>query len=120
MPRLPLEALLVGRRMRLTSQSIVFTIGCVTLTFSLLTALHDVTTSLRREIEDWADEALVPYAFFRDVPGPYSDSRGRLHRGFAGSPDPELVAETLQREGLRFVSQGKTSLEELQRAFKSA
>lgn len=28
--------------------------------------------------------------------------------------------QTLQREGLRFVSQGKTSLEELQRAFKSS
>jgi len=63
-PSLPLETLLAGRRMRLTSQQLVFTIVGVTLVFSLLTALHDITRSLKHEIQQWSEEALSPYVFF--------------------------------------------------------
>jgi len=63
-PYLPLEALLAGRRMRLTSQKLVFTLVGVTLVFSLLTALHDITRSLKDEIQQWSQEALSPYLFF--------------------------------------------------------
>lgn len=63
-PILPLETLLVGRRMRLSSHKLVFTIAAVTLVFSLLTALHDITRSLKQEIHDWASEALFPYVYF--------------------------------------------------------
>ncbi len=64
-PSLPLETLLAGRRMRLTSQKLVFTIVGVTLVFSLLTALHDITRSLKYEIQRWSQEALSPYIFFK-------------------------------------------------------
>jgi len=64
-PTLPLETLLAGRRMRLTSQKLVFTIVGVTLVFSLLTALHDITRSLKHEIHQWSEEALSPYVFFK-------------------------------------------------------
>ena len=64
-PSLPLETLLAGRRMRLTSQKLVFTIAGVTLVFSLLTALHAITRSLKHEIQHWSEEALNPYTFFR-------------------------------------------------------
>jgi putative ABC transport system permease protein len=64
-PALPLETLLAGRRLRLASQKLVFTIVGVTLVFSLLTALHDITRSLKHEIQQWADDALSPYVFFQ-------------------------------------------------------
>jgi putative ABC transport system permease protein len=67
-PLLPLEALLVGRRLRLTSRKLVFTVAGVTLVFSLLTALHDITRSLKHEIEGWSRQALEPYVFFRSKP----------------------------------------------------
>lgn len=89
MPLLPLEALLVGRRMRLTSQSLVFTIGCVALAFSLLTGLHDVTSALKQEILDWSDEALLPYAYFRARP--------------AKPPDPSAVRALLREENLELL-----------------
>lgn len=63
-PAFPLESLLVGRRMRLTSRKLVFTIAGVTLVFSLLTALHDITSALKHEIDGWARQALYPYVFF--------------------------------------------------------
>jgi len=63
-PVLPLDSLLAGRRMRLTSRRLVFAVAGVTLVFSLLTGLHTVTRSLKDEIFDWAAEALFPYAYF--------------------------------------------------------
>ncbi len=75
-PSLPLETLLTGRRMRLTSQKLVFTLAGVTLVFSLLTALHDITRSLKHEIQRWSEEALSPYAFVRknEWPAPRAKS----------------------------------------------
>jgi putative ABC transport system permease protein len=63
-PLLPLEALLAGRRMKLTGQKLVFTLAGVALVFSLLTALHDITRSLKEEIRGWSNDALIPYIFF--------------------------------------------------------
>ncbi len=60
---LPLESLLAGRRMRLLSDRFVFSIIGVVLVFSLLSALHSITTSLKREIETWSAKALYPYVF---------------------------------------------------------
>lgn len=62
-PFLPLETLLVGRRLRLTSRALVLTVAGVTLVFSLLTALHDITRALKREIAEWSEVALTPYVF---------------------------------------------------------
>ena len=90
MGRWPLEALLVGRRMRLTSQSLVFTIGCVALAFSLLTALHDVTAALKQEIRDWSAEALEPYAFYRPKRGVRAD--------------PVAVEALLREQGLALIA----------------
>ena len=71
-PFFSLEILLTGRRMRLTSQKIAFSIVGITLVFSLLTSLHDITRALKAEISRWASEALLPYAYFqRDVPGAF-------------------------------------------------
>ncbi len=61
----PLDAVLVSRRMRLTSQKQVFTIVAVTLVFSLVTALHDITRAHKHEIHLWASEALYPYVYFK-------------------------------------------------------
>jgi putative ABC transport system permease protein len=69
-PLFPLETLLAGRRMRLTSHKIVSSIIGVALVFSLLTCLHDVTRALKAEISTWAAEALSPFAYFE------SDGRG--------------------------------------------
>ncbi len=63
-PLLPLESLLAGRRMRLDSHKLVFTIASVILVFSLLTALHDITRALKQETLDWADEAMLDYVYF--------------------------------------------------------
>ena len=55
---LPLEAFLTGRRMRLNSRRLVFSVTGVTLVFSLLTGLHDVTRALKDEIAIWAWDAM--------------------------------------------------------------
>ena len=54
---------MVGRRLRLTSRQLVFTVAGVVLVFSLLTALRDITTALKAEIDRWAEAALDPYVF---------------------------------------------------------
>ncbi len=89
LPLMPLEALLVGRRMRLTSQSLVFTVGCVALAFSLLTGLHDVTGALKTEIADWGDDVMLPYAFYKPRP--------------EASANPPAVEALLDREELERV-----------------
>ena len=55
---LPLETLLTGRRMRLNSKRLVFSVTGVTLVFSLLTGLHDVTRALKDEVSIWAWRAM--------------------------------------------------------------
>ncbi|MGH8549821.1 MAG: FtsX-like permease family protein, partial [Methylococcales bacterium] len=62
---LPLETSLTGRRMRLTSQKIVFSITGIVLVFSLLSGLHGVIRALKHEISRWSREALMPYDYFR-------------------------------------------------------
>jgi len=62
-PILPLEALLTGRRMRLVTKQISFAVIGIVLVFSMLTALHDITRSLKDEIARWGEVALVPYIF---------------------------------------------------------
>jgi putative ABC transport system permease protein len=75
-PFLPLHTLLVGRRMRLTSRKLVFTVAGVTLVFSLLIALHDITRALKYEIQSWSREALMPYAFLERNARHERDSEG--------------------------------------------
>lgn len=65
---LPLEASLAGRRMRLSSQKIVFSITSIVLVFSLLSGLHGVIRALKSEISRWSREALMPYDYFRMNP----------------------------------------------------
>lgn len=55
---LPLETFLTGRRMRLNSKRLVFSVTGVTLVFSLLTGLHDVTRALKDEVSIWAWHAM--------------------------------------------------------------
>lgn len=55
---LPLETFLTGRRMRLNSKRLVFSVTGVTLVFSLLTGLHDVTRALKDEVSIWAWQAM--------------------------------------------------------------
>jgi len=62
--RYHLEALLAARRMRLTSQKLVFTIGSITIVFSLLMALHTVTHALKQEIVAWSKQATDPYTYY--------------------------------------------------------
>ena len=64
-PWLPLETLLAARRMSLTSRTMVFPVIAVTLVFSLLTALHDVTRSLQNEVHDWSREAMRSWSYYR-------------------------------------------------------
>ena len=73
-PLVPLETLLVGRRLRLTSRKLVFTVAGVTLVFSLLVALHDVTRALKEEIAVWSREALTPYVFLQRKVGYDADA----------------------------------------------
>jgi putative ABC transport system permease protein len=75
-PLLPLHTLLVGRRMRLTSRKLVFTVAGVTLVFSLLIALHDITRALKYEIQSWSREALMPYVFLERDPRHERESDG--------------------------------------------
>ena len=74
-PVVPLETLLVGTRLRLTSHKLVFTVSGVTLVFSLLVALHDVTRALKHEIAVWSREALAPYVFFQRDPAYRADAK---------------------------------------------
>ncbi|MFT5485601.1 MAG: putative ABC transport system permease protein [Paracoccaceae bacterium] len=55
---MPLETFLTGRRMRLNSKRLVFSVTGVTLVFSLLTGLHDVTRALKDEVSIWAWQAM--------------------------------------------------------------
>ncbi len=87
-PFLPLETLLTGQRMRLASQKIVFSIVGVTLVFSLLISLHDITRALKTEIYRWASEALVPYVYY---------TRGTLQEF-----DETAWQKRLHQEGLYF------------------
>ena len=64
-PLLPLETVLTGKRMRLMSQKVVFSVTSVVLVFSLLTGLHNVIRALKHEINEWANIALVPYEYLR-------------------------------------------------------
>jgi putative ABC transport system permease protein len=64
-PVFPLETLLIGRRMRLTSEKIASSIVGITLVFALLTGLHDITKSLKSEIASWIRTATAPYIFFQ-------------------------------------------------------
>ncbi|MGB0631232.1 MAG: ABC transporter permease [Alphaproteobacteria bacterium] len=66
---LPLEAFLTGRRMRLNSRRLVFSVTGVTLVFSLLTGLHDVTRALKDEIAIWAWEAMRASSYFERPAG---------------------------------------------------
>lgn len=69
-PLLPLDAMLVGRRLKLTRRRLLFTIVGVALVFSLLTALHDITRSLQAEVFGWAQQTLYPYLFLRQRSAP--------------------------------------------------
>ena len=85
-PFFPLETLLTGRRMRLMSQKIASSIIGITLVFSLLAGLDDVTRALKAEIAGWAGEAVLPYAYFlRTVPG---------------SPERAAFEDMIRREGV--------------------
>jgi putative ABC transport system permease protein len=64
-PLFPLETLLIGRRMRLTSEKIASSIIGITLVFALLTGLRDITKALKLEISNWADSATKSKLFFR-------------------------------------------------------
>lgn len=66
---LPLEAFLTGRRMRLNSRRLVFSVTGVTLVFSLLTGLHDVTRALKDEIAIWAYQAIRSSSYFERPAG---------------------------------------------------
>ncbi len=77
-PVFPLESQLTGRRIRLTSHKIAFSVAGVTLVFSFLTGLHDITRSLKHEIHTWAAQALTPYAYFeRRFAGPMAEDELR-------------------------------------------
>jgi putative ABC transport system permease protein len=86
-PLLPLEALLTGRRMRLASKQIGFAVIGIVLVFSMLTALHDITRSLKDEIARWGEVALVPYIFYERTSVP---------------ADPESFRRLLALNGLVF------------------
>ncbi len=62
-PLFPLETKLTGQRMRLTSRSSVTSVIGITLVFSMLISLDDITRALKAEIQVWAGEALTPYVF---------------------------------------------------------
>jgi putative ABC transport system permease protein len=70
-PFLPLETLLTGRRMRLGSRQITFAVTGIVLVFGMLTALHDITRSLKDEIVAWANAAMVPYMFYERTSRPF-------------------------------------------------
>jgi putative ABC transport system permease protein len=65
----PLEAFLTGRRMRLNSRRLVFSVTGVTLVFSLLTGLHDVTRALKDEIALWTYTAMRTVSYLERPAG---------------------------------------------------
>jgi len=73
-PFLPLEALLTGRRMRLGSRQVAFAVTGIVLVFGMLTALHDITRSLKDEIVQWANAAMVPYMFYARTSVPLDET----------------------------------------------
>ncbi|MPY71115.1 MAG: FtsX-like permease family protein [Alphaproteobacteria bacterium] len=81
-PLMPLEVLLAGRRMRIGTRQIAFSVTGIVLVFGALTALHDVTRSLKQEIVDWAGAALAPYTFFERTSMP--ESEGSFRRLLVG------------------------------------
>ena len=74
-PIFPLETLLTGRRMRLGSRQVAFAITGIVLVFGMLTALHDITRSLKDEIVQWANTAMVPFIFYERTSGRINDRR---------------------------------------------
>lgn len=66
---LPLETFLTGRRMRLNSKRLVFSVTGVTLVFSLLTGLHDVTRALKDEVSIWAWYAMGASSYLEQPAG---------------------------------------------------
>jgi len=66
---LPLETFLTGRRMRLNSKRLVFSVTGVTLVFSLLTGLHDVTRALKDEVSTWAWRAMGASSYLEQPAG---------------------------------------------------
>jgi len=76
-PFLPLETLLTGRRMRLGSRQVAFAVTGIVLVFGMLTALHDITRSLKDEIARWANVAMLPYIFFERTSLPFDDRKFR-------------------------------------------
>jgi putative ABC transport system permease protein len=78
-PVLPLETLLTGKRMRLGSRQITFAVTGIVLVFGMLTALHDITRSLKDEIAGWASAAMVPYMFYERTSRPF-DAAGFAHK----------------------------------------
>ena len=73
-PFLPLETLLTGRRMRLGSRQVAFAVTGIVLVFGMLTALHDITRSLKNEIVQWANTAMVPYMFYERTSRAYDET----------------------------------------------
>jgi putative ABC transport system permease protein len=73
-PFLPLEALLTGRRMRLGSRQVAFAVTGIVLVFGMLTALHDITRSLKDEIVQWSNAAMVPYMFYERTSMPFDET----------------------------------------------
>ena len=103
-PLLPLETILTGKRMRLMSQKVVFSVTSVILVFSLLTGLHNVIRALKHEINEWANIALVPYEYFRARRGstpPGVDFFNSLHE--AGIYSFRLSAKTVGSLPLRII-----------------
>lgn len=78
-PFLPLETLLTGKRMRLGSRQITFAVTGIVLVFGMLTALHDITRSLKDEIVQWANAAMIPYMFYERTSRPF-DAEGFAHK----------------------------------------
>jgi hypothetical protein len=72
---MPLEALLMVRRMRLATRQITLAITAVVLVFGMLTALHAITRALKDEIVDRGTITLAPYTFFEltSVPSDEAD-----------------------------------------------
>ncbi len=64
----PMETLLTARRMKLATKRYVFSITGLVLVFSMVTALHGITESLKSEINTWAQDALYPNQFFVYAP----------------------------------------------------
>jgi len=73
-PLLPLKTLLTGRRMGLGSHQVAFAVTGIVLVFVMLTAQHDITRSLKDEIVQWANAAMVPYMFYERTSMPLDET----------------------------------------------